>query len=253
MKKIIIKVGTSTLTQGTQKLSLNTMLGLVQQIAHLRNQGIQLVLVSSGAVATGKELLAFKEQDSISKQTFASIGQVRLMQAWAELFSLFDLQIGQVLLTKEDFSETKRKFMHDTMTSLVECGIIPIVNENHSVATQEVRIGNNDTLAVLVGSVVEADAIILLTDQEGLYTANPSANPDAELVSVVEHIDERIFAMAGGTSSSLGTGGMTAKIQAAQLAARVGMRTIIASSFRPNVLIDLAAGKQIGTLFKEVG
>lgn len=252
MHKIVIKVGSSTLTQGMQTLSRRYMLSLVQQIAHLKGQGLQLVLVSSGAVVTGREFLSSaKVSQSIpSKQAFASVGQVKLMQTWLELFSLLDLQVGQVLLTKDDFSNPKSNFTRDTLNCLLQ-HIIPIVNENDTIATQESRIGDNDNLAALVAKLIGADTIVLLTDQEGLYTADPHLNPDAKLIPVVRCIDETIFALATGSFTSVGTGGMVTKIEAAQLASRAGIRTIIASSIRPNVLIDLVEGKQLGTLFLE--
>lgn len=253
MHKIVIKVGTSTLTQGTQKLSRRYMLGLVQQIACLHSQGLELILVSSGAVATGRDLLNSDKLDPSfpSKQTLASIGQVKLMQIWSELFSLFDLQVGQVLLTKEDFSNHKQFITKDTLSSLLHHRILPIINENDTVSTKELCVGNNDTLAALVAKLVAADAIILLTDQEGLYTADPRHNPDAKLIPVVQHIDEKICAFAKGSSTSFGTGGMMTKIEAARVASESGIRTIIASSSRQNILIDLVEGKQIGTLFLE--
>ena len=253
MRKIVIKVGTSTLTQGTQKLSRRYMLGLVQQIAHLQSQGLELILVSSGAIATGRDLLSNDkiDQSRLSKQTFASIGQVKLIQVWSELFSLFDLQVGQVLLTKEDFSNHKRHVTKDTLNCLLHHNIIPVVNENDTVSTKELCVENNDNLAVLTANLISADTVILLTDQEGLYKADPRLNSDAKLIPVVHRIDEKICALAGGSSTSLGTGGMATKIEAAQIASESGIRTIIASSTRPNILIDLVEGKQIGTLFLE--
>jgi len=246
-RKIVIKIGTSTLTEGTQKISRRCILGLVQQIALLQGRGLQLILVSSGAVATGRELL--QSSVHVSKQAYASIGQLKLMQIWAELFSLFDLQIAQVLLTKEDFLPQKTSLTSETIECLLQHSIIPIINENDAVATKEGRIGDNDNLAALVAETISADEVILLTDQEGLYTADPRSNPAAKLISVVECIDESIFALAGGSSTSLGTGGMATKIQAAQYASQAGIPTIIASSSRPNVLIELVEGKQLGTLF----
>ena len=250
MQKIVIKVGTSTLTQGSQKLSRRFMLGLVQQIADLKSQGLEIILVSSGAVAAGKDLLNSDkaEQSQPSKQTLASIGQVKLMQVWSELFAIFDLQVGQVLLTKDDFSNYKRQFTRETLCCLLQHHIIPIINENDTVAAKDLCVGNNDNLAALVANLLAADAVILLTDQEGLYTADPRLNPDAELISVVKQIDEKICRLAGGSSTSLGTGGMATKIAAAQMVSESGARTIIASSTRPNILLDLAEGKQIGTL-----
>jgi glutamate 5-kinase len=254
MHKIVVKVGTSTLTQGEKKLSRRYMLELVQQIVHLQNQGIQIVLVSSGAIAAGREMLSLPKVDRSlpSKQMFSSIGQVRLMQTWSELFALFDLHVGQVLLTRDDFSNRKRYLnARDTLHYLLKNNVIPIINENDAVATKEIRVGDNDNLAALVANLIEADVVILLTDQEGLFTADPRLNPNATLIPVVTRIDESTFALAGGSSTSLGTGGMTTKIEAAQIASQSGTRTIIASSSRPNVLIDIAHGHQIGTLFLE--
>jgi glutamate 5-kinase len=251
MRKIVIKVGTTALTQGTQKLSRRYMLGLVQQIAHLQSQGLELILVSSGAVATGRDLLNSDQthQPLPSKQTFASIGQVKLMQVWSELFSLFDLQVAQVLLTGDDFSNPKRDLTRDTLSCLLQHQIIPIINENDTVATKDRCVGNNDCLAALVASLIGADTVILLTDQEGLYTADPRLHPDAELIPIVQCIDEKIYALAGGSSTSLGTGGMTTKIEAAQMALQSGIQTMIAPSSRSHILIDLVEGKRIGTLF----
>ncbi len=254
MKKIVVKVGTSTLTQGGKKLSRKYMLGLVQQLAHLQNQGVELVLVSSGAIAGGRELLNFPKIDRClpSKQMFSSIGQVKLMQTWSELFSLFDLHVGQVLLTRDDFSNRRRYLnARDTLSCLLKHKVIPIINENDAVATKEIRVGDNDNLAALVANLIEADVVILLTDQEGLFTADPRMNKDATLIPIVKRVDDSIFALAGGSSTSLGTGGMYTKIEAALIASQSGTRTIIASSSRPNVLIDLANGQQIGTLFLE--
>ncbi len=251
MQKIVIKVGTSTLTQGTQKLSRRYMLGLVQQMAHLQNLSIEIILVSSGAVATGRQLLDSFDACLLSKQTCASLGQVRLMQVWSELFSLFDIQVGQMLLTKDDFMSRRDSLTREALSGLLKHHIIPIINENDTVSTSRLSIGNNDMLAALVANLIDADAVILLTDQEGLFTADPHQNPDAKLISTINHIDEKIYAHAGGSSTTLGTGGMITKIEAAQIAMRAGRRVIIASSSRPNVLIDLASGKQIGTTFKK--
>lgn len=249
MRKIVIKVGTSTLTQGTTKLSRSYMLALVQQIVQLKAKGCQIVIISSGAVAAGKELLqAHDKSERPSKQVAASLGQVRLMQVWSDLFALFDFPVGQMLLTKHDFVLTSQQ-TEQTLNCLLQHAIIPIVNENDCVAFMEARIGDNDTLAALVAEAISADTVILLTDQEGLYTADPRHDSSAELISVVSHIDETVFALAGDSGSVLGTGGMMTKINAAKIASQSGIRTIIASSARPNVLLDLAEGKQLGTHF----
>jgi glutamate 5-kinase len=254
MQKIVVKVGSSTLTRGSQKLSRRYMTSLAEQIACLHEQGKQVVLVSSGAVAAGRELLQFPKMDRSlpAKQMFASIGQVKLMQAWSEVFSIFDLHVGQVLLTREDFSHRKRYLnARDTLTCLLRHQIIPIINENDTVAIKESKVGDNDNLAALVANLMGADAVILLTDQEGLYTADPRFDPKAQLIPIVEQVNETIFALAGGSVTSLGTGGMLTKIEAAQIASQCGTRTIIAASSRPNVLIDIVQGKAVGTLFLE--
>ncbi len=244
-KKIIIKLGTSSLTQGTESLCRRFMLGLVQQIAALQAKGIHCILVSSGAVAAGRSLLCH----SHPKQVLASVGQVKLMQVWSELFSLFDLQVGQILLTHDDFSSNRKEVARKAIEGLLHNSIIPVLNENDTTAGNGQRIGNNDQLAALAGRLVEADMVVLLTDQEGLYTANPRLDPDAKLISAVDRIDESLFALAKGASFQ-GTGGMVAKLEAAKLALDTDIRMVIAHSSRPNVLIDLVQGLSIGTLFK---
>lgn len=254
IRKMVVKVGTSALTQGGKKLSHRYMLGLVQQLAYLQAEGIQIVLVSSGAIAAGRELLDFPkvERSLPSKQMFSSIGQVKLMQIWSELFSLFELHVGQVLLTRDDLSNRERYLnARDTLHCLLKHQVIPIINENDTVATKEIKVGDNDNLAALVANLIESDLLVLLTDQEGLFTADPRLNADAKLIPVVACIDDAIFSLAGGSSTTLGTGGMFTKIEAAQMASQSGTRTIIASASRPNVLVDLALGEQIGTLFLE--
>ncbi len=244
MQKLVIKIGTSTLTQGSAKLSRRTMLSLVEQCVHLHEKGKQLVLVSSGAVAAGREHLSIQERSSSAKQLCASTGQVILMQIWLELFSLFDLHVGQMLLARHDFSDLKKQnAAKETLASMLQHSIIPIINEND--------LWDNDNLAAVVAKLIQADTVILLTDQEGLYTADPRVDPRATLIAKVEHIDAEILSFATGASSSLGIGGMATKIEAAQAAAQFGIRTIIAPSYRPNVLIDLLEGKQIGTVFME--
>ena len=252
--KIVVKVGTSTLTQGGSKLSRRYMLGLVDQISRLRAAGKEVVLVSSGAIAAGRELLALPHADRSvpTKQMFAALGQVKLMQTWSDLFGLYDIHVGQMLLTREDFSRREGYLnARDTLACLLQHQVLPIINENDTVATEEIRVGDNDNLAALVAHLLTADLLVLLTDQEGLYTADPRLYVGAELISVVEEIDESIFALAGGSSTNLGTGGMTTKIEAARMATRRGTRTVIASAMHPNVLMDIVAGEQVGTLFLE--
>lgn len=254
MNKIVIKLGTSTLTQGTKQLSRRYMLEIARQITLLLEQGKQVVLVTSGAVAAGREMLGYPtvERYLPSKQMFASVGQGRLMQIWADLFSIFHIQVGQLLLTRGDFSNRQRYLnIRDTLHCLLQHGVLPIINENDTVATKDSRVGDNDNLAALVSNLIAADRLILLTDQQGLYTSDPRHDPKAELIPVVKHIDSSIFALAGGapTVLGLGTGGMYTKVQAAQLASQSGTSTIIASSSHPNILLEIAAEKSLGTLF----
>lgn len=255
MNKLVIKLGTSTLTQGTKQLSRRYMLEMARQIIHLREEGKQVILVTSGAVAAGRELLGHPTVESHwpSKQMFASAGQGRLMQIWADLFALFNVHVGQLLLTRGDFSNRERYLnIRDTLHCLLKHEVLPIINENDTVATKNIRVGDNDNLAALIANLVAADRLILLTDQQGLYTADPRQNPTATLIPVVKHIDDSILNLAGGSSPSLGlgTGGMITKVQAAQLASQSGTSTIIASSATPNVLIEIAEGKSLGTLFQ---
>lgn len=251
MKKVVVKVGTSTLTQGSKKISRRFMLELSRQVADVHEKGSEVILVTSGAVAAGRELLEQQNGNSSpSKQMFSAIGQVQLMQVWRELFSLYDKRVGQLLLTREDFSHQERiQNVQSTIGALLEHNIIPIINENDPVAIRESRVGDNDNLAAFVAHIVGADILILLTDQEGLYTEDPRLNPDAQLISLINEVDTRIKSLAGGSSTTLGTGGMSTKIEAAEKAMQYGISTVIASSSHPNILIELANGKQIGTRF----
>lgn len=253
MKKIVIKIGTSTLTQGGRKLVPKVMLDLTQQMAQLQVQGHTVVLVTSGAIAAGREKLGHPAVDRAlpSKQMFAAVGQVQLMQLWSELFALFDIHVGQLLLTRDDLSNRKRYLnARNTLNCLAKHKIVPIINENDSVATQEIRVGDNDNLAALVANLIAADLLILLTDQEGLYTADPRLNPEAQLIASVPKIDSMIFALAGGSSTKLGTGGMTTKIEAAAQASQCGVPTVIASASVPHVLEEIVTGSKIGTRFE---
>ncbi len=255
-ERIVIKLGTSVLTAGTRRLSQRRMLELARQIAHLYDTGCQMVIVSSGAIAAGRAALDYPElHPSLpAKQMLAAVGQGRLIQLYSELFSLFDIIVGQVLLTRGDIANrTGYLNARDTLLTLLDHHILPIVNENDTVATDEIRVGDNDNLSALVANLVDADRLILLTDQLGLYTADPRTHPDATLIPLVERIDESIWALAGGTSSGLGTGGMITKIQAAELAARSGTRTIIASGGQHDVLAAIMRDDRIGTWFSPQG
>lgn len=253
MTRVVVKVGTSTLTGGTPHLNRPHMLEIVQQIARLHQEGHEICLVSSGAKAAGSERLGFPDlgRSVPAKQMLSAVGQSRLMHEYSKMFDIFDIVVAQVLLIRDDLTNRTRYLnARDTLLTLIERRIIPIINENDTVATNEVRVGDNDNLSAMVASTVEAELLILLTDQSGLFTADPRRNPDAQLIEQVDRIDEAIYALAGGSGTHLGTGGMTTKIEAAQIASRSGIKTVIASGGEEDVLMRLVAQKEaLGTLF----
>lgn len=254
MQKIVIKLGSSSLTGGTKKLFRPFMVELARQIAAVQAENA-VVVVSSGAVAAGKELLTSfasepNHQAIPSKQMFAAVGQARLMQVWGDLFNIYGITIGQVLLTRFDFSNAKsHENAKNTFERLLAHRILPIVNENDSVATDEIALGDNDNLSALVASLVGADLLILLTDQEGVYTADPRIDRQATLIRRVEKVDDHLLQIATGSKheGSIGTGGMRTKIEAARFATEHGVRTVIAKAYRPDVILDVVAGKEVGT------
>ena len=252
LQKIAIKVGTSTLTQGSKKLSRRFMLQLAMQMVSLIEAGHQVVLISSGAIAAGKEVLA-PRSDHLPvplKQMYAAIGQVELMHLWKELFLLFEIHVAQLLLTGDDFSHRKRYLnARDTLCHLLSHHVLPIINENDTTATREIRVGDNDNLAAYVANLIGADLLILLTDQAGLFEKDPRVDPEAKLIKEVLVIDESIDKMAKGSKTKLGTGGMATKIQAARIAVQSGIPTVIASAAEENVLLRIVAHEPIGTRF----
>lgn len=254
--RIVVKVGTSVLTAGTPRLSRERMLAVVQQIAAQHAAGHEMLLVTSGAVAAGRERLGFpKLPPSVpAKQMLAAVGQGQLMQRYADLFDIFGIVVAQVLLTRDDIGHRPR-FLNarDTLLTLLDQRVVPIINENDTIATDEIRVGDNDNLSALVAALIEADQLIILTDQPGLFTADPRTHADARLISRLEHIDEATFALAGGTSTGLGTGGMVTKLQAAQLAARAGVTTVIAAGREPDVIARIIAGEAVGTRIDAAG
>lgn len=255
MKRVVIKLGTSTLTKGTKQLSRHVMLEMARQAFALYEKGLDVVIVTSGAVAAGREILQFPKLDPLlpNKQMLASVGQVHLMHIWKEMFAIFGVAVGQVLLTRSDFTNRNRYLnMRDTFSCLLKHRVIPIINENDTVATEEVKVGDNDNLSAHVANLIAADLLILLTDQQGLFTADPRSNPDATLISEVAEIDDTIVALAGGAAKALGlgTGGMMTKIEAARLATQGGIPALIASSAISDVLIKIYSGEKIGTYFK---
>ena len=253
-KRIVIKIGSSSLTH-TQTGSLNfaKMERLVRALCDIRNQGIDVCLVSSGAIAVGKDALSLKERPAelSVKQACAAVGQARLMMTYQKLFGEYNQVTGQILMTKYTMMNEKARFnAKNTFEELFSFGVIPVVNENDTVSTYEVRFGDNDTLSALVASLVGADLLILLSDIDGLYTDDPHKNPDAEIISDVYEIDESILNMAkGSTGSNVGTGGMATKLSAAKIATYSGADMMIANGEDVSVIEDIASGKRIGTLF----
>lgn len=250
--RIVVKVGTRTLSEGGDALSRPRMIDLVRQIAHLHAQGYELLLVSSGAIFAGREALAGlpHRSDIPFKQTLAAAGQVRLMATYEQLFALYDIDIAQALLTHADLADRERYLnARNTLLSLLRFRVVPVINENDVVAVEEIRIGDNDNLSALAANLVGADLLVMLTDQAGLFTADPRLDPNAELIPEVACVDDHIRRLASDSGSSVGTGGMATKIEAAEMATRSGTQVVVASGDEPNVLLRLADGERLGTRF----
>ena len=251
-RRIVIKVGSSLVTNQGKGLDHTALTRWAAQIAALKQTGKEIILVSSGAIAEGMQRLGWDSRPSAlyELQAAAAIGQMGLAQAYASGFSQYGLQTAQVLLTHEDLSNRKRYLnARSTLTTLLKLNVIPIINENDTVATDEIRFGDNDTLAALVTNLIEADALVILTDQAGLYTSDPRKNPDAVLLPEVHAGDPALEKMAGGVGSAISRGGMQTKVIAAKRAARSGADTIVASGHENNVLVRLSGGESIGTRF----
>ena len=251
---IVVKLGTSTLTAGTSALSPARMVDLVRQLAQLHREGREVVLVSSGAMAAGRERLSFPQlpKDIPAKQMLSAVGQPRLMALYEQLFDIYKLTVAQVLLTKMDLADRSRYLnSRNTLNALLTQRVIPIVNENDTVATEEIRLGDNDNLSALVANLIEADLLVMLTDQAGLFTADPRTDASAELIRDITTpaISKSVWEAVGGAAGDLGTGGMLTKLQAADLARRSGTAVIIAGGDEENVLLRLAAGEALGTRF----
>ena len=249
-QRLVIKVGSSLVTNEGQGLDHGALALWAEQIAELRHRRKQIVLVSSGAVAEGMKRLGWKRRPHAlhEQQAAAAVGQMGLVEAYESCFRKHGMHTAQVLLTHEDLSHRKRYLnARSTLRTLLELNVIPIINENDTVATDEIRFGDNDTLAALVTNLIEADALVILTDQSGLYTRDPRIHKDAELISEGRADDPGLEKMAGGVGSHLGSGGMLTKVLAARRAARSGAATIIVSGREPDVLIRLAGGEPIGT------
>lgn len=256
-KCIVVKLGTSVLTGGGHELDQAHMVDLVRQCAKLVHEGHRVVICSSAAVAVGRSRLGFPDLPSniASKQLLAAVGQSRLMITWERLFDIYKINAGQILLSHADVLNPQR-FLNarDVLTALLDRGIVPIVNENDAVATEEIRVGDNDNLSAMVAALVQADTLLLLTDQRGLFTADPRTDPTAELIETVETIDDELRALANGDSSSgLGVGGMSTKLDAAAKARQAGVDVFIADGRGEDIILRVAAGEQVGTRFPVLG
>lgn len=248
--RIVVKVGSSLVTNDGRGLDLDAVNRWAAQISALRTMGKQVVLVSSGAIAEGMARLGWPRRptDMHALQAAAAVGQMGLVQAYETGFAAHGLRTAQILLTHEDLADRRRYLnARSTLFTLLNLGVVPIVNENDTVVTDEIRVGDNDTLGALVTNLIEADTLIILTDQRGLYEADPRRNPDTPFVAHADANDPRLPAMAGGAGSGIGTGGMLTKVLAAQRAAGSGADTVIASGRETDVLTRLAAGECIGT------
>jgi glutamate 5-kinase len=254
-RRIVVKFGTSLLTGGSDRLDRNIMSSLVAQVAQLHKQGLEMLIVSSGAIASGRYKLGLtKRVKGIPlKQVLASVGQHRLMSLYEQLFSQYSITVAQALLAKVDLLDRAGYLnTRNTLLALLELGVICIVNENDVVAVDELheaRFGDNDNLSAMVANLIDADLLMILTDTAGLYTADPHLNPNARLISQVERIDSEIERLAAGTSSRVGTGGMITKIEAARLATSSGVTVVIADGREPDIILRLANGEALGTRF----
>ncbi|MFU0824503.1 glutamate 5-kinase [Clostridium sp.] len=253
VKRIVVKVGTSTLTYPTGLLNINRIENLVRQLSDIHNRGIEVILVSSGAIGAGIGKLGLKSKPKTipEKQAAAAVGQGILLHMYEKLFSEYGKIAAQILLTREDISDRVR-FLNasNTFYALLEQGVIPIVNENDAIVVDEIKFGDNDTLSATVSSLVNADLLVLLTDIDGLYDSNPKVNPNAKFISYVDEITDEIVSAADGAGSSLGTGGMITKINAGKIATSSGCSMVIVNGDAPNVLSDILDGKDIGTFFQ---
>jgi glutamate 5-kinase len=248
--RLVVKVGSTLVTDEGRGLDHDAVARWAEQVAQLARSGKQLVIVSSGAIAEGVKRLGWKARPKAihELQAAAAVGQMGLVQAYEAAFAKYGLRTAQVLLTHEDLADRRRYLnARSTLTTLLVLDVIPIINENDTVTTDEIKVGDNDTLAALVTNLIEADAMVLLTDQAGLYTADPRRHADATLVREARAGDPALEAMAGGAGSALGRGGMLTKVLAAKRAARSGASTVIASGREADVLTRLAAGETIGT------
>ena len=252
-KRIVVKVGTSTLTHKTGRLNIRRVEQLVKTLADLQNSGKEIILVSSGAIGLGMSKLGLVERptDTPSMQACAAVGQCELMYMYDKLFSDYSLTVAQILLTKYILLEDRRKNVENAVERLIAQGVIPIVNENDTVAIDELELemGENDSLGAIIATVAKADMLIIMSDIDGLYDSDPHKNENAQLIPFVPEITDEIRELAGGAGSKLGTGGMKTKINAAEIAVNAGIDMVIMNGNNPKKLYDIFEGKQVGTVF----
>lgn len=252
VKRVVIKVGTSTIAHPGGLINIYRMEHLARMISDLKNRGYEVVLVSSGAIGVGAQRMHLKERprDIEGKQAAAAVGQVVLMNMYQKFFHEYNYQVAQILVTKQVETDKFMRFnAKNTMKELLKNGIVPIVNENDTISTDEIIFGDNDTLSAVVASLVDADLLVLLSDIDGLYTDDPRKNPDAKLMTLVEEIDEYVESIAKDSSTKLGTGGMITKIKAAKYATSRGIHVVLANGANNETVEDILMGKEIGTLF----
>lgn len=251
--RLVVKVGTSTLAHSTGKLNIRRMKSLCETLADLKNGGHEVLLVSSGAIGmgVGKISLPVRPKDIPTKQAAAAVGQCELMYAYDRTFAEYGQTVAQLLLTGADFGhEDRLQNLKNTLNRLLELGVIPIINENDTVATEEIKVGDNDTLSALVAANVEATMLIILSDIDGLYTADPKKDKNAVRIERVEALTAEVMALAGGEGSSMGTGGMRTKLRAAEICMGAGVVAVIADGADPTVLYRLVEGESVGTRFE---
>lgn len=254
--RVVLKLGTSVLTAGTDRLHRPRLVDLIRGLATVREAGHEAVLVSSGAVLAGWEALGFPPRDRTvaEKQVLAAVGQDRLMHTYAQLADLYGMNVAQVLLTADDFrNRTRYLNARTTLEGCLSRGVLPIINENDAVAVEQIKVGDNDTLSAFVANLVEADLLVILTDAPGLYTADPRLDPHATLIPEVARVTPEIWALAGGAGSHRGTGGMHTKIQAAEIATRAGTPVVIAPGDAADALSRVVSGEALGTRFHASG
>ena len=252
--RIVVKIGTSTLAHSTGHLNIRRVETICKVLSDIKNSGHELILVSSGAIGMGVGKLGLRQRptDIPTKQAAAAVGQCELMYFYDKLFGEYHHTVAQLLITREDIACEKRHTnFSNTLNRLLELGAFPILNENDTIATDEIVIGDNDTLAAIVAQSVKADLLVLLSDIDGLYTADPHSNPDAELIHRVHKIDADVMALAGVSSTTLGTGGMVTKLRAAEICLSCGCDMVIANGKNPHLLYDILEGREVGTRFTE--